>query len=138
MSDAGPLVELLEASRRREKAQTLFYRALAAAAEEEGDARASERLNGLHADEQHHLSRLTARVLELGGRPAELRGVPAPVASFDGWEEIARERERDEIRWYESLAEGDRLDEVTRATVDEIVASERQHERILGGKWMSA
>lgn len=136
--ESGPLLELLEASRRREKAQTLLYRALAADAEDAGRAEASERLNGLHADEQHHLSRLTARVLELGGRPAALRDVPAPEASLDGWEAVAREREREEIAWYESLMEGGRLDPVTRAVIDEIVASERQHERILGGKWMSA
>jgi len=137
-SESRPLLELLEASRRREKAQTLLYRALAAEAEDAGHAEASERLNGLHADEQHHLSRLTARVLELGGRPAALRDVPAPEASLDGWEAVARERERGEIAWYESLMAGDRLDPVTRAIIDEIVASERQHERILGGKWMSA
>lgn len=133
-----PRVERLREARRREKSMTLFYRALAAAAEDEGREGDAERLNELHADEQHHLSRLTARVLELGGRPAALRDVPAPEASLDGWEAVAREREREEIAWYESLMEGGRLDPVTRAVIDEIVASERQHERILGGKWMSA
>ena len=69
---AGPIPTflgeaLLEASRLREKAQTLFYRALAAQAIAAGDDDASERLNDLHADEQHHLSRLTARLLERSG-----------------------------------------------------------------------
>lgn len=139
MSDdaAGPMIRALEEGRLREKRQTLFYRTLAAEAEwaeRPGDA---ERLNELHADEQHHLSRLTARVLELGGSPGDLRGVAGPEASLDGWEEVARDREGDEVRWYEELLER-RLDDATRAVVAEILESERHHREELRGKWMSA
>jgi rubrerythrin len=136
MTDAR-IVDRLAESRRREKAQTLFYRVLAAAAETALDPVASERLNELHADEQHHLSRLTARLLEMGGVPAPLDDVPAPEAPFDGWEQTAREREREEVRWYETLL-SEALDPTTRDIVLEIVESERRHEAELGGKWMSA
>ena len=139
MSDDGvELFRVLEASRRREKGQTLFYRRLAARAEDAGRADVAERLNGLHADEQHHLSRLTARMLELGGRPDSLRDHPTPTAELRGWEAAARERELDEVRWYEGLLEEDALDETSRAVVEEILASERHHAERLGGKWMSA
>ena len=138
MTDAAAdVVALLEASRAREKAQTLFYRALAAHAAAGDDADATERLNDLHADEQHHLSRLTARLLELGHAPADLYGVAAPAAAFAGWEEVARAREADEVRWYE-VVEGGALDGTTRATLAEILASERHHLSDLRGKWMPA
>lgn len=130
-------VSALEEGRLREKRQTLFYRALAAEAEWAELPGEAERLNELHADEQHHLSRLTARVLELGGAPADLRKVAGPEASLDGWEEVARSRETEEVRWYEGLLER-RLDETTRAVVAEILASERHHREELRGKWMSA
>ena len=137
-------IAVLEECRAREKDQTLFYRALAATAELEGDAALSERLNELHADEQHHLSRLTARVLELGGAPVDLRSRPSgdPV-SLSGWEEQARSREDGEVAWYEGLLsegpDGDRrLDDETRAVLQEILAGERQQGEHLGGKWMSA
>ena len=70
------LIEPLEQARAAEKAQALFYRALAAEAEARGNERLSERLNELHADEQHHLSRLTARLLELGATPDDLSPQP--------------------------------------------------------------
>ena len=128
--------ELLARSRDREKAQTLFYRALAARAETEGDAAEAERLNELLADEQHHLSRITARLLELGERPAREETSPPP-APYPGWEEMAREREEDEIAWYEGMLEDD-LDAETREIVEEILRSERHHRDELGGKWMPA
>ena len=127
----------LAEARRREKAQTLYYRALAAQAETEGAAAAAERLNELHADEQHHLSRLTARLLELGGRPEDLPG-GLREAVLDGWEDEARERESAEVTFYEEFMEMEGLDDVTRAIVKEILESERQHHRHLGGKWMPA
>ena len=65
------LMELLQEGRQRERAQALFYRILAGEAEVSGDQAAAERLNELLADEQHHVSRLTARILELGGAPLE-------------------------------------------------------------------
>jgi rubrerythrin len=137
VSEASPTdaPEVLEASRAREKAQALFYRTLAAAALEIADA--VERLNDLHADEQHHLSRLTARLLELGHRPRDLSALTAPGAVLEGWEIAAREREASEVRWYESMVELD-LDADTLALLQEILDSERHHLQELRGKWMSA
>jgi rubrerythrin len=128
---------LLEAGRAREKGQTLFYRALAAQAVAAGDDDASERLNDLHADEQHHLSRLTARLLELGGRPRDLSAVPTPGGELAEWEVLARDRELDEVRWYEA-ASRQPVDPPTRAILAEILESERHHAEALRGKWMSA
>src|SRR5690606_27127888 len=73
---------LLHDARAAEKEQALFYRALAALAEERGDTALSERLNGLHADEQHHLSRLTARLVELNEPLADLSHVASPAVEL--------------------------------------------------------
>lgn len=135
--DVSALLDRLAQARRREKEQTLFYRALAAAAEAKGDGGASERLNELHADEQHHLSRLTARVLELGGHPEDIRGT-MPEVDLRDWEERAREREDGEIAFYDEFLEAGCVDEESRSMLQEIKASEDQHRRHLGGKWMSA
>lgn len=135
--DMKPTIRTLEEGRLREKRQTLFYRRLAAEAEWADRPAEAERLNELHADEQHHLSRLTARALELGGSPDDLRSVAGPDVSLDGWETVAREREAGEVRWYEELLERP-LDDVTRAVVVEILESERHHLEELRGKWMSA
>ena len=130
--------EMLERSRRMEKEQTLFYRALAAEAELDSREEEAERLNGLHADEQHHLSRLTARLLELGEVPADLARLERPDVDLDMWEEEARRREKEEVEWYgECLEEAD-LDEETRGVLEEILTSERHHHEELGGKWMPA
>ena len=131
-------VAVLEEARRREKVQTLFYRALAARAEDEGRHEAAERLNALHADEQHHLSRLTARLIEDGIPPAELRGMRAPDPGAGEWEAEARERERDEVAYYRGLLEREDWDRETRAVLEEIFESEEHHARELGGKWMAA
>ena len=131
------LVAALEDARAAEKAQALFYRALAAEAEERGDAALSERLNELHADEQHHLSRLTARLLELGAAPADLARVATERADFDRWEAAARPREHDEVRRYEALAAAE-LDGETARVVREILETERHHAEELGGKWTPA
>ena len=128
---------VLEASREREKVQTSYYRVLAAHAAAGTDAEATERLNDLHADEQHHLSRLTARLLELGHMPRDLSALPAPGGELDGWEETARAREAEEVRWYETVTGLD-VDRDTRAILEEILDSERHHLRDLRGKWMSA
>jgi rubrerythrin len=131
------VAELLEESRNREKGQTLFYRALAARAEEDGEAQAAERLNALLADEQHHLARLTARILESERSPLA-HELPAPSRpSLEGWEEEAREREEGEVAWYRE-ALGGAMDAQTRELLEEILASEEHHARELGGKWMSA
>ena len=131
------LVELLEACRERERAQTRFYRALAARAELEGDDPVAERLNALHADEQHHLSRLTARLLELGAQPRSLASGSSDRPDLDGWEAVARARESREVSWYEDGLNG-ALDEHTRRLFEEILESERRHRDELGGKWMPA
>lgn len=131
------LIHALEDARAAEKAQALFYRALAAEAEERGDESLSERLNELHADEQHHLSRLTARLLELGGAAADLAHVRPEPTDLATWEATARPREEDEVRRYDALAGAD-LDEHTARLVREILDTERHHAEVLGGKWMPA
>ena len=137
----GPVVEGLLRSLRRERAQARFYRALSARAEEAGRPEEAERLAALHADEQHHLARLTARILELGGSPEsaeEISRVPAPgETDLDQWEAVARRREGEEVEWYREFLDR-RLDEPTRALVREILESEEKHARELAGKWMSA
>lgn len=130
------LVRLLQEGRRRERAQALFYRLLAGDAEISGDEVAAERLNGLLADEQHHVSRLTARLLELGERPDETVETPE-VPPLREWEAVARRREEDEVRWYED-AVGAAGDEATAGVMREILASEVHHRDKLEGKWMPA
>lgn len=128
----------VEAARAAERSQTRFYRALALEAGLAGDAAAEERLNELHADEQHHLARLTARLLELGYPPAPLEegdGAPPPWPS---WEAEARRREEAEVRHYEDLLAAGGLDPLTREMAREILATERLHARELGGKWVPA
>lgn len=131
------MIDALQQARIQEKEQALFYRALAAAAEEQGDAEASERLHGLHADEQHHVSRLTVRLLELGASPLDLHGVRAPSAALGDWEGAARAREQTEVSRYEALLR-EVEDDASRALVREILATERHHAAELGGKWTPA
>ena len=130
-------IDALHEARAAEKAQALFYRALAAEAEARGDDALSERLNELHADEQHHLSRLTARLLELGAAPADLAHVRPGAAPLDDWEDAARSREHDEVRRYEALLDQE-MDDATAALVREILDTERRHAEHLGGKWTAA
>lgn len=131
------VIRFLVVSRRREKAQTVFYRKMAAMAEAQGDEAVTERLNELHADEQHHLSRISARLLELGETLEEVEargGEPVPLSD---WERVARMREEEEIVWYGGWL--DRiLDPDTRSIIAEIQDSEKHHARELGGKWMLA
>ena len=136
-NDTDDLVASLQRAREAEKEQAVFYRALAAAAEERGDATLAERFNDLHADEQHHLSRLTARLLELEAAPRELPPTVAPFG-LDGWEEAAAARERGEVVRYEGLLERGGLDEHTAALLREILDTERHHAAELGGKWTTA
>lgn len=131
------LITALTEARVKEKEQALFYRALAAEAEDSGLTVEAERLNELHADEQHHLSRLTARLLELGATPDDLRRVKGPRSSLEAWEAEARRREGVEVGWYEQQLGAD-LDDRTRALFTEILESERKHHEQLGGKWMPA
>ena len=134
---SAELVRLLEEARRAEKEQALFYRALASEAEQRDDAELAARFHDLHADEQHHLSRLTARLIEMGEQPADLAGARAGAAEPDGWEAEAHAREDAEIRRYESLLAAE-LDAHTRSIVQEVLEVERHHARELGGKWTMA
>jgi rubrerythrin len=130
------LISALEARRAAEKAQAQFYRALAADAEASGDGTLSQRLHDLHADEQHHLSRITARILELGGSPGDLPPAGSlPVLA--GWEAEARLREHDEVAAYRALLQLP-LDDTTEALVRQILGTEERHAEDLGGKWMPA
>jgi rubrerythrin len=131
------LLEALQAARRAEKEQALFYRALAAAAEEAGDVQAEEDLNGLHADEQHHLSRITVTLVEANVPLDDLTSTVLPAFSYPDWQDNAREREEGEIRRYEGLL-ALKLDADTAALLTEILAVERKHAERLGGKYMSA
>jgi len=131
------LITALQRARVAEKEHALFYRALAAAAEARGDAALGERFNELHADEQHHLSRLTARLLELGATPDDLLpSLEAP--SLDGWEDDAREREDGEVARYQALLGEGAADERTAGLLREILDTERHHAAELGGKWTAA
>jgi rubrerythrin len=130
-------LQLLHEGRKRELDQALFYRFLSGDAEQAGDEATAERLNDLLADEQHHVSRLTARILELGGRPREERGEVEVVPPLDGWEEEARRREAGEVAWYEAALA--RLEDAgTVAVFRSILTSERHHLDHLAGKWMPA
>ena len=131
------LVHALQDARRAEKQQALFYRALAAAAEEAGHADAAEDLNGLHADEQHHLSRITVTLVEANAELDELSAAEPPPVSYPDWQDHARAREEAEISRYETLLTL-QPDEATAALLTEILAVERKHAERLGGKYMSA
>ena len=131
------VVTLLREGRRRELEQALFYRFLSGDAEGEGDAVTAERLNDLLADEQHHVSRLTARLLELGEKPGNDPVEVPETPGLEGWETVARGREADEVAWYEAaVARTD--DPATQAILQGILDSERQHLDHLAGKWMPA
>ncbi len=137
---AGPsvarVIAALHDARLAEKAQTAFYRGLALKAEWAGDGKAAERLNGLLADEQHHFSRLSARLLELGETFAD-PPQDSPTVDLETWETVARPRERAEIQRYERILALD-LDSRTRRLIEEFLVAERSHESELGGKWMEA
>jgi rubrerythrin len=131
------LLDLLARGRIRERAQARFYRALAADAEAAGDGATAERLNELLADEQHHVSRLTARLLELGGRPRDAADDGGGTCTLADWEGEARRREAAEVAWYEEALVAVE-DGPTRTVLRDILESERHHLDQLGGKWMSA
>lgn len=133
-----PFVPALHEARALEKEQALFYRMLSAQAEAQGDLEAVEALNGLLADEQHHLSRLSVRLVELGEELASLSDEHMPSdAIFENWHEVARIRERKEIARYEQLLEM-KLDEQTANMIRGFLETEREHERHLAGKYTDA
>ena len=131
------LIASLEQARAAERVQALFYRALAAEAERRGDAALGERFNDLHADEQHHLSRLSARLLELGMSLTDLGDPRLPAVDMAGWEGEAQRREEEEVLRYETLL-GETLDDETRELLEMILDTERHHAAELGGKWTIA
>ncbi len=138
MTLSAATLAALEAARDGEREQIGFYRSLAVQAEKAGHEGAAERLNGLLADEQHHFSRLVARLMELDGtRRDVIPAAPRSAIAYPEWEPAARARERAEIERYESLLGLD-LDVRTRAMIEEFLAAERRHELELGGKWMGA
>ena len=134
VSDAA--VDQLQAARVAEKEQALFYRALSSVAEEQGHTEDVEALNGLLADEQHHLSRISVRLVELGIETPDIDAA-APGCAFERWREVARVREREEIRRYECLL-AEPLDQETAAMIREFLTVERQHEHHLAGKYTEA
>ena len=128
----------LHEARALEKEQALFYRVLSTQAEEQGNAQDIEALNGLLADEQHHLSRLSVRLVELGEELAPLSDVNMPSdAVYPTWQEVARIRERKEIARYEAILELD-VDPETRRMIEGFLEAERQHEEHLAGKYTDA
>lgn len=134
---SGSWLERLHSARAAEKDQALYYRSLAARAEGSGRADFAERLNGLHADEQHHFSRLSARLVELGEAVEDLSAVRPAPRSLDGWEVEARRREDDEIARYTALLQLE-PDARTAAMIHEFLEVERRHRSVLGGKWVQA
>lgn len=134
---SADLHEAIETLRVAEKAQAVYYRGLAARAEQIGDEAAAQRLHDLHADEQHHLSRLTARLVELGQTPADLSTPASSVDHIEGWEAEARQRERAEVERYEAFLRTD-LDAATRALAQGILEVEIHHRDELAGKWTIA
>lgn len=131
------LISALEEARAAEKAQALFYRALAAEAEDRGDDSMSERFNELHADEQHHVSRLSVRLMEMGAPMADIDNLQGETVGMDGWEPVASRREQAEVERYEQLLQA-QMDADTRALLEEILDTERHHAAELGGKWTTA
>ncbi|HEX6558779.1 MAG TPA: hypothetical protein VF021_04935 [Longimicrobiales bacterium] len=130
------VLSMLRAARAAEKQQALFYRALSAIAEERALGPDIEALNGLLADEQHHLSRISVRLVELGYEIGDA-GTDVPECDFAEWRTTARERERAEIERYETLLK-QALDRETAQILRGILAVEREHERNLGGKYTEA
>ena len=131
------LQQQLEEIRAAEKAQASRYRQLAALAEAIGDEATSQRLHDLHADEQHHLSRITARLVELGHTPVELVSTVDPGLALDDWEAESRRLEAAEVARYEALVRSD-LDSTTRALAEQILEVELLHRDQLAGKWTLA
>lgn len=137
MNSSTAVIAALGEARRAEKEQALFYRALASRAEDVNDAALSDDLNGLHADEQHHLSRLTVRLLELDQQVENLDYLRPPAVELDGWREVAAAREAAEIERYEKMLQLP-LDPETAALISGFLEVERKHASTLGGKYMGA
>lgn len=120
-----------------EREQARWYRALSVLAEQAGNEEDIEALNGLVADEQHHLSRLKNRMVELGVEIHADSMDFKDATDYPDWKQAARERERDEIRRYEDLLK-EELDAETIKIIKRILETERAHEQNLGGKYTEA
>ena len=131
------VIALLQQARRAEKEHSLFYRALASLAERDEDAQLAEDLNGLHADEQHHLSRLSVRLVELDQPLPSLDDSTTPGGNYPDWKPIARQRELAEVVFYQGLLAHE-LDPQTHALIEQILVAEQLHAEALAGKYMSA
>ena len=129
--------ELLIQAYLAEREQARWYRALSVAAEEAGNLQDIEDLNGLVADEQHHVSRLKNRIVELGYEFHTDYTEATAYTGYERWKEVARQRERSEIERYEQLL-GEELDEGTRDVIESILETEKLHEQNLGGKYTEA
>ena len=128
----------LHEARALEKQQAQFYRVLSAEAEEQGNLEDVEALNGLLADEQHHLSRLSVRLVELGEELAPLSDAKLPSdAVYPAWHEVARIRERKEIARYEEMLQLE-LDAETAKMIRSFLETELEHEQHLAGKYTDA
>ena len=133
-----PYAPALHEARALEKEQAQFYRVLSSQADDEGNAADIEALNGLLADEQHHLSRLSVRLVELGEDLAPLSDEHMPSdAVYATWRDVARIRERREIARYEKILELP-LDPETAAMISGFIEVEKQHEEHLAGKYTDA
>lgn len=133
-----PYAPALHEARVLEKEQALFYRVLSSQAEELELPEDIEALNGLLADEQHHLSRLSVRLVELGEELAPLSDAHMPTdAIYDNWRDVARIRERKEVARYEALLAQD-LDPDTARMIESFLDTEKQHEMHLAGKYTDA
>ena len=131
------MIAAIQDARRAEKEHALFYRALASAAEDRRDADLAEALNGLHADEQHHLSRLTVRLVELSAQVDDLGSMQMSEADLATWRDEAHKREQAEIDRYERMLEMN-PDTATHDLLVQILETERAHAATLGGKFMPA
>jgi rubrerythrin len=133
-----PYAPALHESRALEKEQAQFYRVLSTRAEEAGNTDDIEALNGLLADEQHHLSRLSVRLVELGEDLAPLSDEHMPSdALYDNWRDVARIRERKEIARYQEILKLS-LDAETARMITSFIETEKQHEEHLAGKYTDA
>ena len=133
-----PYAPALHEARALEKEQAQFYRVLSSLAEDEGNVEDIEALNGLLADEQHHLSRLSVRLVELGEDLAPLSDEHMPSeATYSTWRDVARIRERKEITRYEDMLKLP-LDEETARMIAGFIEVEKQHEEHLAGKYTDA
>jgi rubrerythrin len=128
----------LHEARALEKEQAQFYRVLSVQAEEEGNLEDVEALNGLLADEQHHLSRLSVRLVELGEELAPFSDEHMPSdAIYANWRDVARIRERKEVARYEEILTLP-LDKETAHMIRGFLDVEKQHAQHLAGKYTDA